>query len=120
MARANETLEDARVLARAERWNACVNRLYYACFYAISALLLLDGLTSSKHAGIRSLFNKQYVKTGKVPKNLARIYNDLFEKRQESDYMDFVNFQGAQVLPLISEAEKLISHIAELIKKQPS
>lgn len=120
MARASETLEDARVLARAERWNACVNRLYYACFYAISALLLLDGLTSSKHAGVRSIFNKQYVKAGKIPKYLARIYNDLFERRQESDYMDFVDFQRDQVLPWISEAEKLVSHIADMIKKQTS
>ena len=56
MTRAEETLEDARILARAERWNACVNRLYYACFYAVSALLVRDGLSSSKHAGIRGLF----------------------------------------------------------------
>ena len=40
MARAQETLEDARILANAGRWNACVNRLYYACFYAVSALLV--------------------------------------------------------------------------------
>ena len=32
--RAREALEDARVLANASRWSACVNRLYYACFYA--------------------------------------------------------------------------------------
>lgn len=58
MARAEETLEDARIIARAGRWNACVNRLYYACFYAVSALLIRDGLSSSKHAGIRGLFNR--------------------------------------------------------------
>ena len=37
--RARDTLEDARILADASRWNPCVNRLYYACFYAVSALL---------------------------------------------------------------------------------
>lgn len=71
IARANESMEDAHILAGAGRWNACVNRLYYACFYAISALLAHHGLSSSKHTGVRSLFNKQYVKTGKIPKNLA-------------------------------------------------
>ena len=118
MARADETLEDARILARAERWNACVNRLYYACFYAVSAILVRDGLSSSKHAGIRSLFNSQYVKTGKIPKYLASIYNDLFERRQESDYLDFVRFQESQVLPLILKAESLIERIASLIQEQ--
>ncbi len=116
MNRADESLEDARILARERRWNACVNRLYYACFYAISAILVRDGLSSSKHAGVRSLFNKQYVKTGKVPKELARIYNDLFERRQEGDYIDFVSFQESQVLPWISKAEDLIKYISGLIQ----
>jgi uncharacterized protein (UPF0332 family) len=120
MTRAEETLEDARILARAGRWNACVNRLYYACFYAISALLVRDGLSSSKHAGVRSLFNRRYVKTGEVPKDFARIYNDLFERRQEGDYIDFVSFQEAQVLPWISKAEELIAYIAGLVQTQRS
>jgi uncharacterized protein (UPF0332 family) len=104
MTRAEESLEDAHILAKAERWNACVNRLYYACFYAVSALLVMDGLSSSKHAGVRGLFNRQHVKPGKIPKELARIYNDLFERRQEGDYIDFVSFQKSQVLPWISKA----------------
>ena len=112
MARAHETLEDARILAREGRWNACVNRLYYACFYAVSALLAGEGLSSSKHAGVRSLFNSQYVKPGKIPKDLARIYNDLFERRQEGDYLDFVSFNESQVLPWIARAEKLIDYIS--------
>jgi uncharacterized protein (UPF0332 family) len=69
--RARETLEDARILATASRWNPCVNRLYYACFYAVSALLIQHGLFSSKHTGVRSLFNRHYVRTRKIPKELA-------------------------------------------------
>lgn len=120
MTRAYESLEDGRILAKAERWNACVNRLYYACFYAVSALLVMNGLSSSKHAGVRGLFNRQYVKPGKIPKELARIYNDLFERRQEGDYIDFVSFQESQVLPWISKAEELIGHISSMIEKQGS
>ena len=116
--RAKETMEDARILADAGRWNACVNRLYYACFYVVSALLLFNGLSSSKHTGVRSLFNRQYVKTGKIPKELARTYNDLFERRQEGDYIDFVIFRKSQVLPLISKAEQLIMHISDMIEKE--
>ena len=118
MTRANETLEDARILANTGRWNACVNRLYYACFYAVSALLVRHGLSSSKHTGVRSLFNRHYVKTGKIPKDLARIYNDLFERRQEGDYIDFVRFQESQVLPWISEAEKLVEYVRRLAEKE--
>lgn len=120
MTRAHETLEDARLLAKAGRWNARVNRLFYACFYSVSALLVRDGLSSFKHAGVRSLFNRQYVKTGRIPKELAMIYNDLFERRQEGDYLDFVIFQEQQVLPWISKAEELIGHIAGLVQEQAS
>lgn len=116
--RANETLEDARILANSGRWNACVNRLYYACFYAVSALLVRHGLSSSKHTGVRSLFNQHYVKTGKIPKDLARTYNDLFERRQEGDYIDFVRFQESRVLPWISEAEQLVEYICRLAEKE--
>lgn len=117
LTRASETLKDALILAEAGRWNACVNRLYYSCFYAISALLVSDGLSSSKHAGVRSLFNKHYVKTGKVPKNLSLIYNDLFERRQEGDYIDFVHFQESQVVPWISKAEELVGFITNFVEK---
>jgi uncharacterized protein (UPF0332 family) len=115
--RAHETLEDARILADAGRWNPCVNRLYYACFYAVSALLVREGLSSSKHTGLRSLFNQRFVKTNKVPKEKARIYNDLFERRQEGDYVDFIDFDESQVLLWFPEAESFVENIALLIEK---
>ena len=112
--KSRETLEDARVLRNSGRWNACVNRLYYACFYAVSALLLCDNLSSAKHTGIRSLFNQNYVKTEVVPKNLARVFNDLFERRQEGDYIDFVEFKEHQVIPMISETEAFVEFLVRL------
>ena len=115
--RARETLADARILADAGRWNPCVNRLYYACFYAVSALLIQEGLSSTKHTGLRSLFNRHFVKTNKVPKDKARIFNDLFERRQEGDYVDFVSFEESQVLPWLPEAEAFVRNLADLIEK---
>ena len=115
--RARETLADARILADAGRWNPCVNRLYYACFYAVSALLIQEGLSSTKHTGLRSLFNRHFVKTNKVSKDKARIFNDLFERRQEGDYVDFVSFEESQVLPWLPEAEAFVQNLADLIEK---
>jgi uncharacterized protein (UPF0332 family) len=120
IAKARETLDDARILANSKRWNPCVNRLYYACFYAVSALLARDNLSSTKHTGLRSLFNQHYIKTGKIPKQFAQIYNDLFERRQESDYMDFVKFEESQVLPLLPMVESFIEHLAALLETEKS
>jgi len=115
--RAQETLTDARILADASRWSPCVNRLYYACFYSVSALLIQEGLSSSKHTGLRSLFNRHFVKTNKVSKDKARIFNDLFERRQEGDYVDFVSFGESQVLQWLPEAESFVENISLLIEK---
>jgi hypothetical protein len=56
------------------------------------------------------------VKTGKVPKELAQIYNDLFERRREGDYVDFVRFAEPQALPRISDAERFVEYIASLVE----
>lgn len=118
--RAYETLEDAHILAREDRWNPCVNRLYYACFYAVSALLLRHNLSSYKHSGVRSLFNQHFVKTDRIARALAQGYNDLFARCQEGDYVDFVHFDGAQVRPWIEDAEQFVKAIADLINAPSS
>ena len=115
--RAQESLADARLLADVASWNTCVNRLYYSCFYAVSALLARDERASSRHTGIRSLFNRHYVRTGVVPRELARLYNDLFERRQESDYADFVRFQADQVRPWIPQTEAFIAYVTSLLSR---
>lgn len=115
--RARETLKDARILADVGSWNSCVNRLYYACFYAVSALLLQRGLQSTKHSGIRSLFNLHFVKTGLISKRLGETYNDLFEYRQEGDYADLARFQEDQVRPWLAKAEEFVARIEALCAK---
>jgi uncharacterized protein (UPF0332 family) len=111
IARAKEALEEAGVLAGSYHWNACVNRLYYACFYAVSALLSTHDLNSSKHSGVRSFFNRHFVKTGIIPKETAEIYNSLFERRQEGDYEVFVMFTETDVKPWLKETESFVNVI---------
>ena len=50
--------------------------------------------------------------------SMAQIYNDLFARRQESDYLDFVRFEAAQVQPWIAEAELFVAHIATIIERR--
>lgn len=116
-ARARETLEDAHILANAKRWHACVNRMYYACFYIVTALLLTQGVSSSKHTGIRGLFILHFVKPGIVDKDIAKIYNDLFERRQESDYIDFIQYEEIQIQEWLSQTERFLQAIAKKISQ---
>jgi uncharacterized protein (UPF0332 family) len=116
MARARETLLEADLMAQSGHWNGCVNRLYYACFYAVTALLLSHNLSAGKHAGVRSLFNRHFVRTGLVSSALGRLYRDLFESRQQGDYHDLVRFEAQQVRPWLPEVQRFVARVEELLQ----
>ena len=71
--RARESLQEANILLERGHGNAFVNRLYYACFYAVSALLLTKELSSAKHGGVRRLFHQNSIKPGLVGSELGQI-----------------------------------------------
>jgi uncharacterized protein (UPF0332 family) len=114
LTRARESFEEAKILADSGHWNTCVSRLYYSCFYSASALLQKHGLSSSKHSGVRSLFNNRFARTGIVTKDISAIYNDLFDRRQESDYGPFFEFEETDVKPWFAEVEKFIDATTKL------
>ncbi len=112
--RAQETFLEASDLAQSQRWNGCVNRLYYACFYAVSAYLLAIGKTSKTHSGTKSAFHAAMVKTGLLSDSLGDLYNQLFDNRFEGDYEDFVQFDSETVLPLLAQANDFINALNEI------
>ncbi|MCI0494420.1 HEPN domain-containing protein [candidate division KSB1 bacterium] len=116
--RSLETLDEAEIMKREKHWNTSANRLYYACFYAVLALLEKDGFASSKHAGVKSMFNQHFVKTGKVSVEHGKLYNKLFDIRQEGDYIDFVHFDAEAIEPLFPRVKEFIDCISELVTKK--
>jgi uncharacterized protein len=83
--RARRTLEEAVLLLEAGHANAYVNRLYYACFYAVSALLLTRNISTSKHRHLRTLLHQDYVKAGLVSAAMGKHFDLLFDSRHEGD-----------------------------------
>ena len=114
--RAYETLEDARLLADSGRWNSCINRLYYASFYSVNALLLKNKFRTYTHNGCKAKFHLEFVKTGIIDKSYGKLYSDLFDWRQEGDYADYIAFDEATVTPLLEQTEKLIREIEKHLK----
>jgi len=113
--RARGTFKDAKLLAENGSWNSCVNRLYYACFYMVSALLIKKGISAKTHNGIRTQFFMTFVKTGEVEQKHNAVYADLFSFRQEADYTDLVDFDKEKVMPLLEETEKFLLEIEKMI-----
>lgn len=115
LSKATESYNDAQVLAKNNSWNACVNRLYYACYYSVSALLLKHKINSQTHSGLKSQFGLNFVKEGKVSKEMGKLYADLMDWRQKGDYGDMFDFNQSMVEPLIKPVGELIKKMKELI-----
>jgi uncharacterized protein (UPF0332 family) len=116
--KAKEMLEDAEILFNAKRISSAVNRIYYALFYEVTALLLKNSMSSAKHSGIRALFNENFVKTGKVNVETGRFYSRMFEFRQKSDYADFVQFEDEKVKEWLAKAKQFIEEIEGVIESE--
>ena len=63
IARSKESFEESIILSKSNHWNTVANRLYYASFYAVNALLVKFDLNSSSHSGTKTIFNKEFIKT---------------------------------------------------------
>lgn len=58
--------------------------------------------------------NQHFVKPGIVTMENGRLYNRLFDARQEGDYVDFVAFQKDDVEPWIAQVHDFIEAISQL------
>ncbi|RYF67840.1 MAG: HEPN domain-containing protein [Cytophagaceae bacterium] len=84
--RAVNALEDASYLHRDRRVRASANRIYYATFYCLSALLLTERITTRKHEDAWTKFHELFVKTGRFSREAGQILERNFAARQSADY----------------------------------
>lgn len=115
--RAKESLKDASNLLNDRSFHSSVNRIYYAMFYSVNALLLTRNLSSSKHSGVKSLFFKEFVAVGEIDKRYGKFYSEIFEKRQTGDYEDLIEFNKEDVEIWLKKAEEFVNQIETLTIK---
>lgn len=120
MEKSSDSLAAAHDELQAGRLSFSVNRIYYACFYAASAILIQEGLRFKKHSGVRAAFHQHFVKTGLISHNHGRFYDEIFEARQRGDYIELVHFEREMVKDWLIRAEKFVKAIQLFIKNQAS
>jgi uncharacterized protein (UPF0332 family) len=112
---AKETYSEVKIQIDNGLWRTAVNRLYYACFYATTALMIKYGHQTYTHSGLKGLFGLHFVKTGIISDDIAFVLSALFDMRQKSDYDVWVDIKPKMVLPLLAPAQKFIETIENLI-----
>ena len=108
---AEETLSEAEKMLQEDfSSRSVINRAYYAMFYAALALFLKTDINikTSKHIGIISIFDKEFVKQGNIDKYYSKILHDAFDDRQEADYRELAE------MPVEKSAEH-VQHAKEFL-----
>ncbi len=115
---AEETLRDARKMIEGGfSPRSITNRAYYSMFYAVLALFLKRDINikTSKHIGIISIFDKEFIKPGELDKRYSEILHDMFDARQEGDYKDFAEISIDDSKEHVMLAGEFLEEIRRLI-----
>jgi hypothetical protein len=110
-----EALASADSEYEAGRYAFTVNRAYYACFYALSAVLLSSGTKFVKHSGVRAALHSHLVRTGRLKTEWGRFYDRVFENRQRGDYQELVEFEAEQVDVLRAQPHGFVAEMRRLL-----
>ena len=102
-------------IAESGFYNTAVNRLYYACYYAVIALLAKNNIPAQTHAGVKQMLGLHFVSTKKLDAEFARFYAQMFNNRISGDYDDFITFDRDMVEDLIPQVELFIKAIEKLV-----
>src|ERR1043166_6988072 len=115
--KADEALAAARREQQAGDNALAINRVYYACFYAATALFLSERQSFSKHSGVRSAVHQLLVKPGRLSSELAEFYDRRFDDRNEVDYEMVDVPEPAVVRQQIKGADRFVAEMKRLLSK---
>lgn len=117
---AETTLDDAKKMLTANvSPRSVINRAYYAMFYSLLALYIQTDLNikTSKHSGVISNFDKEFVLSGKINRKYSKILHSLFNDRQELDYKELVEVTSDDAVNAVNNAEDFIAAIKGYTEK---
>ena len=106
--KAKRAYTEAKGIAELKYWETVANRLYYAVYNAVSALLVANGDSAQTHSGVIHLFGLRFIKTGVFSSDIGRLYHRLFTMRQTGDYDDTYELTEEDVSPCIEPAGQLL------------
>jgi len=104
--KADKSLKAVKDNLELDNIEAAQNRLYYAIFYTVSALGQSKGFVTSKHGQLIGWFNREFIKTGILPREYGELYRNAFKYRQETDYT-FNSVPDKKLLESMFEESKI-------------
>ena len=115
MEKADVALEDASFLSDSGRYNLAANRLYYALYYAASAILLNQGIVTKRHSGLIAQMHLHFVKTNILTVEEGALFKVMFDLRHEGDYEDFIDVERADIEEYTPQVKALVKKLKSLL-----
>ncbi|MBD5233588.1 MAG: HEPN domain-containing protein [Bacteroidales bacterium] len=115
--KATDSIKEAALLAGAEFYSTAINRLYYAVYYAVSALLISEPLQADYHTKLKNLFYLKFIEPERVERNFWKIYQTLYLHNNSLDYEDFIYYDAEYYDDLYPQAIKFIDRISGLLNE---
>jgi uncharacterized protein (UPF0332 family) len=120
---AEETLSDAEAMKKAGlSARSIVNRAYYAMFYGVLGLFLKANviLKTSKHSGIISMFDREFVLSGKIDRDFSKSLHKMFNLRQAADYKELVDISPEDAEDALNKAGNFVDEIKRVVDSLPT
>lgn len=114
--KAQKTVDELKILTENALWNAAANRLYYALFHAVSALLINDGHPVKSHRGVMAQFGQYYVRTEIFSREDGHLLSELVIMRDNADYNCFYEAAEENVVANLEPTKQLIEKIKNYIE----
>ena len=119
LSQAHDSLEEAKLLLKeGMSLRSVMNRLYYALFYAVLALLQEKNIGTSKHRGVISAFDKEFIKTGIFDKDLSKTLHRAFDLRQKGDYVEQADIVKGDVDELLPKAIDFVDKVEHYLLEE--
>ena len=99
-------------------YNTAINRMYYACYYVTSALLVKNGILANTHSGVIRMLGLHFVSTNIISDEMGSFYTRLFELRQTGDYDEWKVIKESDIKPLMPKVEEYMQCIISLINSK--
>ena len=115
--KAKSLLAEINVLIEHEFYSTAINRIYYACFHATKAILLVKDIIPKTHSGVVAMLHKHFVSEELFSIERASFFSKLMQERVDDDYSDHVIVTKQIVEEFFERAKEYVDYIQRLIEQ---
>ncbi len=115
---AREALAGAQYNLDGGYWAIAASRAYYACLYAISALLLTKDISRSKHSAALAAFRQHFVKQGLIETKYSDSVGRAFETRQVADYDMVGSVDDLEARARLDDARRFVERVEQYLAQE--